>query len=120
MAYNMTPEARRGQLIADLHGLADYLDRHPEVPIPRYGPVRVSVHPIYDTEATTEAEAIAEVERIAGLLGVPLRVENGHHIACANFGAVSYEAVLITQAAMDRRAAQDSYCNNISPDPPKE
>ncbi|GIH79813.1 hypothetical protein [Planobispora longispora] len=118
MIYNVPVEARRNRLIADLRGLAEFLERHPEVPVPRYGSVRMSVYPLYDTDATTEAEAIIEVARIATLLGVPLRVEHGHHVARADFGTVCYEAILITQAARDRRAAQDSYRDNISTDPP--
>lgn len=118
MSYNMPNEVRRARLIADLHGLADFLEKHPEIPVPKYGPVSVRVHPLYDTDATNEAEAIAEVERIAALLGVTPRVEYGQHVACVDFGAVAYEAILVTRAARDRRAAQDSYRECISTDPP--
>jgi hypothetical protein len=79
--------------------------------------VRISVHPLYDTDATTEVDAIAEIERIAALLGVPARVEHGHHVACADFGMVSYEALVVTQAAMDLHNARDSYRDCISTDP---
>jgi hypothetical protein len=103
----------RRELIASLRTLAAFLDSHPQLPVPRYGPVRVSVHTNYDTDATTEAEAIAEVERIAALLGTTPTVEDGHHVAGAEFGSIRYEAVLVTQAAMDRRAALDSYRDAI-------
>ncbi|MFC4007957.1 hypothetical protein ACFOY2_12040 [Nonomuraea purpurea] len=116
MTHNM-PAAHRERLIADLRGLADLLDKNPHLPVPKYG-VRVSVHPRYDTDATSEAEAIAEVERIAALLGVATRAEDGQHVAWADFGTVSYEAVVVTQAAMDRRNARDSYRDCISTDPP--
>ncbi|MEQ4719378.1 hypothetical protein [Nonomuraea sp. B19D2] len=111
-------EVDRDRLITDLHGLADFLARNPQLPVPRYGPVSIRVHARYDTDATTEDEAIAEVERIAALLGVPTRVEYGQHVACADFGTVAYEAILVTQSWKDRRAAQDSYRDNISTDPP--
>ncbi|TYB56818.1 hypothetical protein FXF51_42695 [Nonomuraea sp. PA05] len=118
MTYDIITEAHRSRLIADLRGMADFLDMNPQLPVPRYGSVRVSVHPRYDTDALTEAEALAEVERIAALLGVPIRAKNGHHIACVDFGLVSYEAVLITQTAMDRADARDSYRHSMSTDPP--
>ncbi|MGI5284876.1 hypothetical protein ACQEVF_16265 [Nonomuraea polychroma] len=107
---------RRRELIASLRALATFLDSHPQLPVPRYGLLRVSVHTNYDTDATSEAEAIAEVERIAALLGTTPTVEHGHHIAGAEFGSVRYEAVLVTQAAMDRRAALDSYRDAIALD----
>ncbi|WP_113700635.1 hypothetical protein [Nonomuraea lactucae] len=107
---------RRRELIAGLRALATFLDSHPHVPVPRYGTVRVAVHTKYDTDATTEPEAIAEVERIAALLGTTPTAEDGHHVAGAEFGSVRYEAVLITQAAMERRAALDSYRDAITLD----
>ncbi|MEV0383396.1 hypothetical protein [Nonomuraea sp. NPDC050643] len=110
----------RDRLIADLRGLADFLDRNPGLPVPRYGPVSIRVHPQYDTDATTEAEALVEVERIAALLGVTTRVEYGQHVACANFGTVAYEAILVTRAARDRRDAQDSYRDCVFTDSPSE
>lgn len=106
----------RSELIIGLRGLAAFLDSHPQVPVPRYGPVRVSVYTNYDTDASTEAEAIAEVERIARLLGTTPTAENGHHVAGKAFGRVRYEAILITRAAMDRRAARHSYCDAIALD----
>ncbi|TDB97424.1 hypothetical protein E1267_39845 [Nonomuraea longispora] len=119
MTYKPT-EVDRDRLITDLHGLADFLASHPELPVPKYGPVSIRVHPRYDTDAATEEEAIAEVERIAALLGVPTRVEYGQHVACVDFGTVAYEAILVTRAARDRRYAQDSYRDSISADPPSE
>ncbi|WP_326640133.1 hypothetical protein OIE67_13675 [Nonomuraea fuscirosea] len=106
----------RRELIANLRALAAFLDAHPLLPVPRYGPVRVSVHPLYDTDASTEAEAIAEVERIATLLGTTPTVQHGHHVASVALGSVHYQAVAITQAAMDRRAALESYRDVIALD----
>ncbi|MEV4473257.1 hypothetical protein [Nonomuraea sp. NPDC049504] len=118
MAYAITSDAHRGRFVEALRGLADFLDRNPDLPVPRYAPVRMSVHPLYDTDAATEADALAEVERIAAVLGVTIRSEAGHHIACLDFGLVAYEAVLVTQAAMDRREARNSYRDCVSTDPP--
>ncbi|GIH78303.1 hypothetical protein [Planobispora longispora] len=113
---NAAQHHRRRELIAGLRALAAFLDSHPQVPVPRYGAIRVSVHTNYDTDATTEPEAIAEVERIAALLGTTPTVEGGHHVAGMEFGSVRYEAVLVTRAAMARRAALDSYSDAITLD----
>ncbi|GAA1630811.1 hypothetical protein GCM10009733_029480 [Nonomuraea maheshkhaliensis] len=107
---------RRRELIAGLRALAAFLNSNAQLPVPRYGPVRVSVYPLYDTDASTEAEAIAEVERIAALLGTTPTVQHGHHVAGVEFGRVRYQVVLITQAAMDRRAALESYRDAITLD----
>lgn len=114
----MSPAQRhhRRELISGLRALAAFLDSHPQVPVPRYGSVRVSMHTNYDTDASTEAEAITEVRRIAALLGTTPIAENGHHVAGIAFGSVRYEAVLVTQAAMERRAARDSYRDAIALD----
>ncbi|MGP3919972.1 hypothetical protein [Nonomuraea sp. 10N515B] len=113
---NTAQRHHRSELTAGLRALATFLDSHPHVPVPKYGTVRVSVHTNYDTDASSEAEAIAEVERIAALLGTTPTVENGHHVAGAEFGSVRYEAILITQAAMARREALDSYRDAITLD----
>ncbi|MEV4020618.1 hypothetical protein AB0J35_60095 [Nonomuraea angiospora] len=107
---------RRRDLIAGLRTLAAFLDNHSQVPVPRYGTVRVSVHTLYDTDATTETEAIAEVGRVAALLGVTPTIQRGHHVACAAFGAVCYEALHVTDAAMARIQARDSYRDAITLD----
>ncbi|NRQ35766.1 hypothetical protein HII36_28610 [Nonomuraea sp. NN258] len=104
---------RRARLIADLHRFADHLEAHPHVPIPRLGPVRVHVHPLYDTLAGTEAEAIAELERLADLMDTPVTVRHGHHVACKEFGLITYELVVVTDAAMGVAEARRSYENVI-------
>ncbi|MEU4235512.1 hypothetical protein AB0F17_65575 [Nonomuraea sp. NPDC026600] len=114
----MSPAQRhhRRELITSLRALATFLDSHPQLPVPRYGQVRVLVHTLYETDATTEAEAIAEVERVAALLGVAPTVEHGHHVVCVELGVLCYEVLHVTQAAMVRRHALDSYRDAITLD----
>ncbi|MFG6195419.1 hypothetical protein [Nonomuraea sp. JJY05] len=106
----------RRELITSLRALATFLDSHPQLPVPRYGPVRVVVHTLYDTDATTEAQAIAEVEQVATLLGVTPTVQHGHHAVCVEFGVVRYKVLHVTQAAMARHDALDSYRDVITLD----
>jgi hypothetical protein len=104
---------RRTRVITDLRSLADYLAAYPQIPVPRLGCIRISVHPLYDTDAATESEAIAEVERVAALLNVPVTVEGGHHVATKEFGTVSYEVTVVTEEAHARSRARRSYENAI-------
>lgn len=66
----------RDELIADLHRLADWLKAHPDVPIGPYDHVRVqySILPSFGDKAAR----IAEVERVAALLGVDVKRPDGH------------------------------------------
>ncbi|MGW4966063.1 hypothetical protein ACWEPL_53345 [Nonomuraea sp. NPDC004186] len=49
-------------------------------------------------------------------MGVTPAIQGGHHVAGATFGAVCYEALHVTQAAVARRQALDSYRDAITLD----
>lgn len=104
----------RSQLATDLRSFADFLDSNPGIPAPRS--VDVSLLPRHDGSAKTEAEAIAEVERIAAELGTPVEVHNGHHTATISFGLIRFRAFVVTAQAMARHEALWSYQGVITPD----
>lgn len=116
----MTHTPHRAQVIADLRAFADFLEGHPDLPVAKHHPVRVAVHPRYDTGATTETETIAEVERIASLLGITVTTTHGHHTARTTFGTVTYEAVAIEEAATAAYRARASYEDVITLDQVEE
>jgi hypothetical protein len=65
----------RTTIIAGLRAIADFLETRPEIPEPDRVDVQYSVIDRYDPQnyriiETTDDEKIAEVRRIAGLLGV--------------------------------------------------
>ncbi|MBB5082992.1 hypothetical protein HNR40_008495 [Nonomuraea endophytica] len=90
-----TDATRRQQFIGDLRSLATYLEDHGQVPIPRHVGMYLQVNPLLDSEVTDESGAIAEVGRIAEILGVPVTVRSGHHVAKLLFGRVAYKVVAI-------------------------
>ncbi|MFD9940044.1 hypothetical protein ACFWYW_12285 [Nonomuraea sp. NPDC059023] len=101
--------ARRAQLIADLRQFARYLEDHPTLPVSDHGVVSLSFHPSFDTDA----EAIAEVERVSALHGLPVQRRSGQHFATLVLGSVEYTIVAIEQEAADAYDAHQSYRSNF-------
>ncbi len=93
-------DQERVRLIAGLRDLAEFLDRNPQVPAPRYTDLLVF------PPRGTDAEMFAEVDLIAEQVGVTARqndTPDGHYIASRYFGPVQYRAVAIPQAARKNR-----------------
>ncbi len=93
-------DQERSRLIAGLRDLAEFLDRNPQVPAPRYADLLV--FPLRGTDA----EMCAEVDVIAGQIGVTASrndTPDGHYVASRYFGPVQYRAVAIPQATRDDR-----------------
>ena len=95
MSYYANSEERTG-LIAGLRQLAEYLDRHPDVPAPRWTDLLVF------PPAGSDAEMFAEVDAIASRIGATASDADspaGHYSAVRDFGPVQYRAVAIPHAA---------------------
>jgi hypothetical protein len=108
MKYSNAEE--RGSLIAGLRELADFLERNPKVPAPRWADVMVF------PPHSTDIEMKAAIDAIAALIGADISdqtAESGHYTASHKFGPVQYKAVGIPARSMARRAAQLSYTENI-------
>jgi hypothetical protein len=108
----ITTDARLA-FITGLRDLADYLDRHPTVAIPAHGTE------ILLSAASADDCGCAQVDRFARQLGVP--VENslaydGHYRAVRCFGPVGYRMVAISDHAMARYHAADTYYGYVTPD----
>lgn len=98
MSYHANSEERR-RLTAGLRELADFLDQNPQVPAPRRADLLV-----FPPDGT-DAEMFAEVDAIAGQIGVPAGGDDGpagHDCAWRDFGPVQYRAVAIPQSARNR------------------
>jgi hypothetical protein len=103
----------RAQMIVGLRTLADYLEDHPDLPVPDYGG-DVSVYP-----DGSEAEQRAEIDRIAAILGVnptDNTGRDGHYTAEKTLGRITYRAVHIPSRARARHHARNSYRTNITLD----
>jgi hypothetical protein len=108
-----TDTATRQAFITGLRDLADYLDRHPAVAVPAYGTE------IILSAASADDGGCAQVDRFARQLGVP--VENslaydGHYRAARSFGPVGYQMTAISDHAMARYHAADTYYGYVTPD----
>jgi hypothetical protein len=72
-------QATRAQITSGLRQLADYLDTHPAIPVAPYG-----WDLLVSTCNDTDDAGITEVDRIATVLGVPVRddtSDGGHYTA---------------------------------------
>jgi hypothetical protein len=97
MSYYANSEERR-RLIAGLRDLAEFLDRHPQVPAPTRADVMV-----FPPDGS-DAEMFAEIDAIAGQIGVTASDADstrGHYSAVRSFGPVEYRAVAIPLSARD-------------------
>ncbi|GGK69866.1 hypothetical protein Ppa06_36880 [Planomonospora parontospora subsp. parontospora] len=104
----------RPAVIEGLRELAAFLEANPAVPVPPHG-----VTVLHFPARGTDAEMIAEIDRIAALLGTapdPDDMAHGHHKARLAFGPVSYEALAILAAPRARYAALASYSGCVVPD----
>lgn len=87
-------DGERAAKVAGLRALADYLEAHPDLPT---GSLKFRYYPGRADGFEDEAAKVAEVDRVAGILGVeagPQYEGDPHHYATRQFGSVSYEAVV--------------------------
>ena len=93
----------RGQLIAGLHDLADFLDANTEVPSPRWA--EVFVFPL----STADDEMKREIDTIAALIGSSVNdgtAEGLHYTTTRDFGPVQYRAVAISASSATDKAEE--------------
>src|SRR5690242_17684590 len=106
LMYYTTDPGARGRFIGSLRELADYLDRHRAIPIPKHG-ATIVLH-----AAMAEDGGRDQVDRIAGLLDAEVCDETargGHYRAVRSFGPLGYEVVAITAAYQAAFRAENSY-----------
>jgi hypothetical protein len=99
--------------VAGLHALADFLDTHPELPVPPFQ-TDILIH-----IRGSDEEQHAEVNRLAALLDVPVTDETstgGHYFAVRAFGPVEYRCVAVPEAVRAAFRAGMSYADSVTPD----
>lgn len=98
----------RAKLITGLRELANFLDRNPEVPAPRYADLMVF------PSVGTDEQMCTEIDHIAVLLGTQItEARCGHYVTERLFGPVKYLAVAISATARESYHARNSYAENI-------
>lgn len=90
----------RGQLIAGLRDLADFLETRPEVPAPQWADVFVF------PSSTTDDEMKHEIDAVAALIGSGVddgTAEHLNYVTARHFGPVQYRAVAIPSSSRSYR-----------------
>lgn len=105
-----TTDPKRAEFTTGLRALADFLDTHPDLPLPR----GTEVSPFLNG---TDEEDRAEVDRIARILGEqPRTTLGGHYRVTRRFvGGVAYDATAIPEQQMQDWEALTSYRGAVSP-----
>ncbi len=114
MKHYTTDPGAKGRFIRSLRELADYLDRHPAIPVPKYGAC-VSMH-----ASSADDGGRAQVDRIAALMNTDVHDatgDGGHYWAVRQFGPVGYEIVAITDHYRASLNAVMSYHGSVTPGP---
>lgn len=92
---NYANASERSQLIAGLRDLAEYLESHPEVPVPWNG---TTVY-VFPPDGNND-EQRAEIDTIASRVDTqPSEFTPRHYVASRCFGPVEYRAVAIDRDA---------------------
>jgi len=112
MKHYTTDPGAQGKFIRSLRELADYLDQHPSIPVPKFG-ATVLLH-----ASAAENGGRAQVDHIARLLGADIiddTLDGGHYSAIRAFGVITYEAVAITENYSAAHHALMSYSGSVTP-----
>jgi len=104
----------RAAFIAGLRELADFLEEHPDAPVPPYGTT------LYVSTHGTDEEDVRVVDAAAAVFDTQA-TWNGtgtHYDASRSFGPVRYTVGAITSARMAAYDAENSYSGCVQPDAP--
>ena len=103
----------RQAFITGLRDLASYLASHAAVPVPRHGAE------ILLSANSTDDGGCTQVDHFARQLGItaPKTISySGHYEAARQFGPVGYRMIAISEQAMARHRAADTYYGCVTPD----
>lgn len=110
MTYAATPQ-QRDQIIDDARRLLDWLEAHPDLPINPPG-IEVSVSIDEDSDEADQAMlrkiAASIGANITNVRGNAVTDEDAHRYVKHQVGTATYEAVAITQAAMDAHITRNA------------
>ncbi len=112
MSLSTDPDARQA-VITGLRDLADYLDRHPAVPVPAYGTE------ILLCASSADDGGCAQVNQFARHTAATVEddlARSGHYEAVRSFGPVGYRIIAISDARMALHHAHSSYWGSVTPD----
>lgn len=91
-----TDHQRRVELLSDLRVLLNWLEAHPEVPLPRT--VEISCHVSHGSDE--EGIGLLHAAARAAEVEVTYTADGAHHHATRSFGLASYDAVYVERQRM--------------------
>lgn len=113
----MTPRqvAIRNEMIRDLHALADWLAARPDVPVGEFSTATLQ----YSVQSSfgPEAARVAEVKRVAALMGATAEVDEGTGVARLHLGRCRFTVHTMTDRGDAIYDAEASYRGAIQPEP---
>lgn len=110
-----TDRTARADLLQGLRDLADWLETNPDVPVADFATFELLIH---TGQLVGHDNAVAEVQRIAHLIGGTVESDSGHTHTARHFGPrVSYRALAIDRDVMARHDALMSYRGTVEPAP---
>ena len=112
MSFTTDPATRQA-FITGLRDLAAWLDQHPAVPVPKYGD---EIHLCAGAPTTAVAPRSITSPRTCKLAIDNRLAYSGHYEAVRSFGPVGYRMIAISDAAMARHYAADTYYGCVTPD----
>jgi len=107
----------RPQIVEGLRRMADFLDEHPEIPVPPYG-WELGHYP----DRTCDEEERADIDHVADILDhfggkrIDESGAGGHDRAMITFGRITYQMVRVPIRRRELFAARASYEDNITLD----
>lgn len=104
----------REALIADLRAFADLLEHRPDLPIGQYSVVHVQYS--VTRRFGDEAARVAEVERVAAILGVDVERDERRATAKLELGRVEYVVNTGTDLGEAIYDAEQSYHGAVEPE----
>lgn len=117
-APDATPVTRHDQIAAGLRELADFIQTHPDLPLPTYPTLQHCVRSEDADGQKSDEVGVATIQRIAAAMGVQAEVigRARHHVMHAQFGAVGYDAFYVPDASYREHTARTSYEHNVQPE----
>lgn len=110
MIYEQS-DSHRVRVVSDLRRAARYFEANPDLPVPES--IKITVSPHHYAPIADDASMIAEVNRVAAIMGTALMVSADYYLTTREIGLVVFEVVGFSQAARDRasRIVQDAIKN---------
>lgn len=112
----------RAKKIAGLRELLDFLEAHPDIPLPLNADLEYCVTGVGTDPVTgkwgerPDHEGVAEIARVAGLLDAEVKSSGGCTETARRFGAASYRAFFVDMQRSRDWDALVSYRDSIKAD----